>query len=379
MLLTKGSMMRCHFCKVVNNHNYVANIRPIISSDCQVINSSLSIFECQNCGLIQKNIDDSWRKLCNKIYENYKIYYQASGAEQKTRDVQTGIFENRTGLIVKYIDSILHFKNSGNILDVGCGNGALLKSFNTVYPNWSVVGTDLNDQFSSEVTNISPSAVFINNDNLFNSQIKFDVVTLVHCLEHIVSPYEYLIQLAELLKGDGTIIIQVPDIENNPFDLTIADHASHFSKSTLLNILEKSKMEVIEVGNPISPNEITLVARKNESKRNSNYPKPTFLLKKNKDFLDHAIKIVSSATKKNNISVFGSSIAATWISSQFIDRIDAFIDEDLNRVGKNHLGKPIISPSETKIGSVVYLALSSRLYNLVKKKFLSREWIILDH
>ena len=62
-------------------------------------------------------------------------------------------------------------------------------------------------------------------------------MTMIHVLEHIESPFEFLEKLKTHINYDGHLIIAVPDYITNPFDLIIADHASHFSLNTLQNLL----------------------------------------------------------------------------------------------------------------------------------------------
>lgn len=46
------------------------------------------------------------------------------------------------------------------------------------------------------------------------------------------------------------------------------------------------------------------------------------------------------------VGIFGTSISGTWLASALGDRVHFFVDEDPNRIGRTHLGKPIYSPDQ---------------------------------
>ena len=63
------------------------------------------------------------------------------------------------------------------------------------------------------------------------------------------------------IEATGLLLIEVPDAELNPFDIVVADHASHFSKTTISAVVRSAGYEVIACGNLVVPKEITLLAR----------------------------------------------------------------------------------------------------------------------
>ena len=90
------------------------------------------------------------------------------------------------------------------ILDVGCGNGDLLFKIRKLG--------------FKRLTGIDP---FINNDNngkevsllkktIFDLSTQFDLVMSHHSFEHMEGPQSHLIQLAKLVKDNGTLLIRTP-------------------------------------------------------------------------------------------------------------------------------------------------------------------------
>jgi len=78
----------------------------------------------------------------------------------------------------------------------------------------------------------------------------FDIVTLWHTLEHLTTPLETLREIRRILKPEGLLFIEVPNInflENYFFrffgitkHLFFMEHLVHFSPKTLKNIVRKA-------------------------------------------------------------------------------------------------------------------------------------------
>jgi hypothetical protein len=75
---------------------------------------------------------------------------------------------------------------------------------------------------------------------------------------------------------------------------------------------------------------------------------------------------------EGNVGLFGTSISATWLAKELEGRISFFVDEDSNRIGKLHLGLPILSieqapsslPILMPIRRDIALAVTSRLRSI---------------
>jgi SAM-dependent methyltransferase len=153
-------------------------------------------------------------------------------------------------------------RGRGALLDVGCGDGLFLKVARDA--GWSVEGIE----FSPEGARLSsrrlgrPVAV---GDLAAVSGLKgpFDVVTLWHVLEHLVSPASLLDAASLRLRPDGLLVAAVPNLDNLPMraayrlargrplplyeDGAREPHLSHFSPVTLRDFLGRRGLETIEV------------------------------------------------------------------------------------------------------------------------------------
>jgi 2-polyprenyl-3-methyl-5-hydroxy-6-metoxy-1,4-benzoquinol methylase len=141
-------------------------------------------------------------------------------------------------------------KPGGCLLDVGCSTGALLEAATRqgyessgVEP-WAAVAAHAAHQGYRVTTSTLREAQF--------PKASYDVVTLIHVLEHLEEPLEELREIRRILRHDGILVVEVPNIESLGYRLTgrrwrnfIADHLMHFSPASLRQMLGRCGFEVI--------------------------------------------------------------------------------------------------------------------------------------
>src|SRR5690606_12986585 len=115
------------------------------------------------------------------------------------------------------------------ILDYGCGNGEFLSAFSAVFRQSELFGADLSQKYITRLQAIPNFKHLYHIDDA--CQERFDFISIIHALEHVVIPVKTLVRIRRQLKKNGVLFIQVPNLLENPFDILIADHLSHFSPS----------------------------------------------------------------------------------------------------------------------------------------------------
>ena len=75
-----------------------------------------------------------------------------------------------------------------------------------------------------------PGVIALHTGPLTDLRLRFDLVVMVHALEHIPRLIEFLSALKNLLTPTGLLLIEVPDLDKSPFDILIADYCTHFSE-----------------------------------------------------------------------------------------------------------------------------------------------------
>lgn len=208
--------------------------------------NSFELVKCKECGLVYVNPRPTSREIerINKeIYdsEEYRIRY--------FRDRK--IFEK---WFKKKLREIERYSKKRKILDVGSSYGFFLDIARK--RGWETHGIEKNIpavRYAREKLGLNVFEGTIEDGKFVENC--FDVITLWDVLEHIPDPTTFLKKLKTVLKRNGLICIQSPNIESLIADykkerwdwLTPNDHLFHFSPSTLAAILRKSGFKVISI------------------------------------------------------------------------------------------------------------------------------------
>ncbi|UTJ06382.1 class I SAM-dependent methyltransferase [Arcobacter roscoffensis] len=346
-------MTKCNICQgelnqIISTQNSVS-----VSSDNKIIKATLFIYKCKECSHIQKIKDNQ----IQKVYEEYKKDDLVEGQDQ-TKFIDGKPFF-RTDILVSTIISSM--KNKKTLLDIGTGTGVFLLSCNK-YLNLDLYAFDLNTRYKSKIEAMENVKKFYTND-LKKIDKSFDIISLIHVFEHIEKPLEALKVLKSKLNKNGIIIIQVPSITENPNDILIYDHYSHFSKNSLFNLLKKVFTNIEFIKTNIK-NEITVII-KNDNKKSS------FTQQEEQvdfSFLNKAITYLNNIEKE--IYVFGTAPTSTYYASILNEhnKLKGFLDEDPLKQNKTHLDKEIFHPKDLK-EIVCFFPLSQNIYNDIKKKY----------
>jgi hypothetical protein len=142
-------------------------------------------------------------------------------------------------------------------------------------------------------------------------------VSLIHALEHVKNPVETLGSVLNLFPT-ATAIIQVPDVLSNPVDLTVADHRSHFTADSLTRVVSAAAPTSRIQVQRILPKVLTAVSTPEpEQPSGSNRAEGGELERHVESSVDALFRFVASAkqaAENGPIDIFGSSIAASWLS-----------------------------------------------------------------
>ncbi|MDB5813315.1 MAG: hypothetical protein JWN23_432 [Rhodocyclales bacterium] len=334
------------------------------------------MYVCASCGAVQKLATQRWLDEISDIYSAYSSYYQSGGDEQIVFDRLSGRPRRRSDVFLERLVASGDWSDKGTALDVGCGNGVTLSSMSRALSGWQLNGFEMGDGGLERLQAI-PGFKKLFSGSLETIQGAFDLVTMVHSLEHFPSPAIALTELRPAV-GEGQLFIEVCNIDENPFDILIADHLMHFSPETLSHLLRRCGFEPVAVATDWVHKEISVVARPNVLGPQTNEIVPNIKTRADEvcrrilkyvtwlnEMMD-AIKNYASGEKI--FGVFGTSIAATWVASQLGERIAFFVDEDESRVGKTHMGRSILHPRDVPSGSLVYLALAPTVASLIDQR-----------
>ncbi|MBI4721777.1 MAG: class I SAM-dependent methyltransferase [Candidatus Stahlbacteria bacterium] len=184
----------------------------------------MRIVKCMKCGLVYVDLVPA---IDINIYNDvsYIAYWDKS------------IYVEREA--VERLSLISRYKGSGKLLDIGCGIGIFLSEAKKV--GWDAQGTEVSKyaiNFVKEKHNLEVCEGSLK-DIGFPAKF-FDVITLWHVLEHLLNPIDELKEINRILKDDGILCIEVPNVGS--LDALVRrrnwicfgpGHNYHFSKTTL--------------------------------------------------------------------------------------------------------------------------------------------------
>ena len=366
-----GKNLTCHVCgakKLNLLTNYSSLLR--VASDCVPWRSGGRLGICAACNCVQNPVDSHWQNETTEIYSRYQIYRQSAGSEQ-------GVFSDgiklvpRSAKIFPHITSFMDLEKTGRLLDIGCANGELLRYFSTLAPHWKMVGFEIDDKRREEVESI-PGVEAFASGSLNKLTQPFDIITLMHVLEHLANPILWLDELHRLLTPNGLVLIQVPDPKLNPYNLLVADHCSHFTMQDLINIAQQAGYQVLARSDQWVTREFSILIKplaSGQAKRQTREPKAALnpseevpaYPEKSLRWLHEVVDLVKTISKDKPRGIWGTAIAATWAYSIMNSEVDFFVDEDIHRIGQQHLGRPIYSPNSAPQDSHIFIALTPEI------------------
>ena len=319
---------------------------------------------CRKCGAIQKLRTSEWADETKKIYAGYNLWPLVGGAEQPIfRKGSTP--QPRSSLLIGFLKEDAALPSFGRLLDIGCGTGAAIANFSQVFPGWRLNGADLTARVLPRLREI------VGFDQLFTDPIgsisgEFDLVWMIHSLEHFPNPHEALSAARVLLSAEGKALVAVPNVAANPFDLLVADHLLHFTPTHLRLLAMRVGLLVLAVRDDVLPKEITLLA---SGTATPIAPNPdgggedwlayaTACVVWLKSLLSTAKKCAEEAKKcGHQFGIFGTSISGMWLYGALRESVDFFVDEDVSRQGCQWEGKPIYSPNVVPAKATIYIPL----------------------
>lgn len=331
-----------------------------VTSDCKAWPAGGKLARCRDCGLVLTLTDAQWHADAASIYADYMIYRQSDGLEQPIFDNITGAGQTRSAAIVKAIQQRAALPAAGRLLDIGCGNGAFLQAFSQAFSGWDLYGCEVSKKYVSVMESI-PGFKQLFTCEPTEIPGTYDVIVLVHALEHIPSPTELLRSLRAKLNPGGWLFVEVPDCVQNPYVLRVADHSTHFSADMLNAVVLQAGFEQIQSGTDWVAKEISLIARLPAGagpQTAARIPAPDGqAVFRGAAFLTHVLAQVDPLTRRNNFGILGTSIAATWLDAQTEGAAKFFVDENPSCIGKQHQGRPILAVASIPDGAAVYVAL----------------------
>lgn len=181
--------------------------------------------------------------------ELYSKHYHTAGSddpllEQATLDVHSKTDERKRVAEFR-LDQIEQFVETGYLLEVGFGSGALLEV--AVQRGWRVVGLELDQGCVNRMNGLEISAHNCSLLEYAGEPESFDVVGMYSVIEHTLDPIAHLEKVFSLLKVSGILVLRLPDTEAQGPPASLIAHVYHFNAHTIMVLLRRCGFEVLQI------------------------------------------------------------------------------------------------------------------------------------
>lgn len=215
---------------------------------------------CLNCGLVFQSPCMDEVETAAFYAAEYRLLNEGS-IDPTARNIS--VQRARAESLAAFTRPYLH--QPGRHLDIGCSMGILLNHFTKIY-SCQPAGIEPGEAHRNQARK-EGLTVYASLEDLERAEHpRFDLISMVHVLEHLADPVGYLIHLRKtLLEPTGWLLIEVPNLYAH--DSFEPAHLIAYSTHTIRQTLEKAGFEVTRLekhGRPRSgwlPLYITLLAR----------------------------------------------------------------------------------------------------------------------
>lgn len=195
---------------------------------------------------------------CGHVFKNIHVEDQEKYGEEYFSEEHKNWFNNPDYKLFEFIHRYIAQQKDDKrvkVLDMGCGNGNLLKYLKEKNPKLELYGIDITE-------NKYPGIHFIKGDILkYNFDMKFDVICNITLIEHLDNPSAFIKRVKDMLSPDG-VLVTVTDDDNSmiysvarflkrlgigaAYDRLYCKHHLHcFSRASLRTLMESNGLDVI--------------------------------------------------------------------------------------------------------------------------------------
>jgi SAM-dependent methyltransferase len=211
---------------------------------------------CVNCGFVAQN-----PYIGEKLLKNYYLDNYVEANYGSPIDIIHSESLIPAQARINYLNNNNLMSTLGKTLEIGPGAGGMIKLFSDYGIDISTVEPDVNsaiwlNKFIPKVYNGFFKDIWGQEETHWK-QNPFECILMIHFLEHIKDPLEFLQNLHMILVRNGLLIIEIPNIKR-PFSdeyrwETYCDpgHLHYFSQNSLTNLLNQARFEIILISDKI--------------------------------------------------------------------------------------------------------------------------------
>jgi len=217
---------------------------------------------CKKCGMIFLNPRPTASEMDRFYRIDYRRFYESIDIPT-VEYIESGPYMARASFVIGVVSETIPLLFQGEILDIGCAEGTLLRMLGEKYPASIRSGFEPNREFSQFAANYSGVSVHcLSFEEFFSgtrgNSRRYELITLTHVLEHLLHPIDALEHIRELLSSNGCFYVEVPNVVDERSKGIRHIHLGHtlsFTPSTLRYALDKAGFEIVEFYKDVLPAE----------------------------------------------------------------------------------------------------------------------------
>lgn len=209
-------------------------------------------------------VDRPTPQALSEYYEQAYYQNEASSSFRKSYSPEElEVIELRIAQKAAQARMLLSKDQPGSLLDVGCGEGFVLRFFERI--GWQVQGIDYSRAGVQQVNpdyidHVEQGDVFKLLEARIASEKQFDLVWLGNVLEHVLDPVGLLHSLRQLVAPGGLLVVTVPNdgtayheqlyasgVITDRFWIAMPDHLSYFNADSLRQIAEATRWDCLAI------------------------------------------------------------------------------------------------------------------------------------
>lgn len=228
------SLRSCPLCRQ-------SNARLVASRDRNGL--GLRTVECAHCGLIFTNPFLNEEDL-NRFYgEMYRDGTKGQGDPSQFLSYRPWMADRARYFLDRFGQHI-----GQEHLDFGCGEGSFVASLHEQRPEVKIHLVEPDPNYRAFAASLCAGREWDSLAAIDDQDVMVDSISMIHVLEHVIDPVAVLTELRSILKLDGRLLIDVPDVArySGLSDLHIS-HCTHFGVETLTMTLQAAGFEVVSI------------------------------------------------------------------------------------------------------------------------------------
>lgn len=196
----------------------------------------LNLAECRSCGHVQ---------LCPKSRVPPEAMFETYPYRTGTSETMRRHFSELASSIAKQIEP------EGLVVDVGCNDCTFIRALRELAPRARAIGVDPSDvsrNYEGVISAYFDSGIA---ESIAETHGYADYILMANCLAHTQRPVEMLCAARNILSLDGTLIVEVPGLEDlagrRAYSSIYHEHVSYFSVDALENAASSAGLHIERV------------------------------------------------------------------------------------------------------------------------------------